>query len=81
MIDGALYRLDVEPPTRESLDGMRALRVEGVVRALAPTGDSADVTLWLADRADRTPLRVVVVARGERVVAQLSESTASFATR
>lgn len=81
IIDGALYRLDVDPPVHESLDGIRALRVEGVVRALDPKGDAAEVTLWLADRADRTPLRVAVIARGERVVAQLSESTATFAAR
>lgn len=79
IIEGSLYRLDVEPPVRDAPDEMHALRVEGVVRALDPTGESADVTLWLAESPDRTPLRVVVVARGERVVAQLSESTATFA--
>ena len=75
IVDGGLYRLDVAAPVSEALDGQATLRIDGVVRALDPAGDTADLTLWLSARADRTPLRIVVSARGERIVAQLAETT------
>jgi hypothetical protein len=78
---GKLYRLDATPPAAETLDGIRTLRVECVVRALDPTLEQVDVTLWLSTSPDHTPVRIVVETSGERIAAQLTETTATFATR
>ncbi len=78
---GKLYRLDAARPAGETLDGIRTLRVECVVRALDPTLDQVDVTVWLSTSPDRTPVRIVVETNGERIAAQLTETTATFASR
>ncbi len=78
---GALYRLDAAPPTAETLDGVRTMRVDCVVRALDPTLEQVDVTVWLSTSDDHTPVRIVVETSGERIAAQLTETTATFATR
>jgi hypothetical protein len=43
--------------------------------------DQVDVTVWLSTGADKTPVRFVVETNGERIAAQLTETTATFATR
>lgn len=78
---GKLYRLDATPPASETLDGISTLRVECVVRALDPAMDQAFVTVWLSTSADHTPVRIVVETGGERIAAQLTETTATFAAR
>jgi hypothetical protein len=74
---GELYRLDVFPPVRDEALGKKALRVDAVVRAI-DRSVTLDVAIWLARNADRTPLRFVVEEGGDRVSAELVESTASF---
>ena len=76
-----LYRLDVERPTRGEAQDHRALEIHGVVRALDRSLDPIAVTIWLSASPDRTPLRFVVVADGERVSAELTETTSTFAAR
>lgn len=78
---GKLYRLDATPPVAEDVDGIRTLRVECIVRALDPTLDQVDVTVWLSTSPDRTPVRIVVETSRERIAAQLTETTATFAAR
>jgi hypothetical protein len=78
---GKLYRLDAARPVAEDLDGIRTLRVDCVVRALDPTMDQVDVSVWLSAAKDRTPVRFVVETSGERIAAQLTETTATFAVR
>ncbi len=78
---GKLYRLDASRPVAETIDGIHSLRVECVVRALDPTIDQVDVTVWLSTGADHTPVRIVVETSGERLAAQLTETTATFAAR
>ena len=80
-LGGRLYRLDAAPPVAESLDSMRTLRIECVVRALDPAQPQVDITVWLASSADRTPVRFVVETGGERIAAQLTETTAPLAAR
>jgi hypothetical protein len=74
-----LYRLDVERPKRGEAQGHRALEIHGMARALDQSIDPVDVTIWLSATPDRAPLRFVVVAGGERVSAELTETTARFA--
>lgn len=74
-----LYRLDVERPKRGDAQGHRALEIHGMVRALDQSIDPVDVTIWLSATPDRAPLRFVVLAGGERVSAELTETTARFA--
>ncbi len=76
-----LYRLDVERPGKDEAQGHRALKIHGTVRASDRSIDPVDVTIWLSTTPDRTPLRFVVVADGERVSAELTDSTATFAAR
>lgn len=78
---GKLYRLDATPPQTERIDTLETLRVDCVVRALDPTLDQVDVTIWLSTSADRTPVRIVVETSGERIAAELTETTATFAAR
>lgn len=78
---GKLYRLDAARPVAETLEGIPTLRVECVVRALDPATDQVDVTVWLSTAADHTPVRIVVETNGERIAAQLTETTATFAVR
>lgn len=78
---GKLYRLDAARPVAEEIDGIRTLRVDCVVRALDPTMDQVDVSVWLSTAQDRTPVRFVVETNGERIAAQLTETTATFAAR
>lgn len=73
-VDGGLYRVDLAPPVRDRLDRTRALRVDGVIRPLRP-GRQAQISVWLAEASDRSPLRFVVETGGERVVAQLRETS------
>lgn len=79
LVDGDLYRLDLERPTAEASDLGRVLRIESTVRPLAAGMDPLDLTMWLAATAERTPVRFVVVSGGHRISAELTESTASFA--
>ena len=74
---GELYRLDVFPPVGDEALGKKALRVDAVVRAIDHSVN-LDVSIWLARDANRTPLRFVVEEGGDRVSAELVESTASF---
>jgi len=74
---GELYRLDVFPPVDDEALGKKALRVDAVVRAI-DRSVTLDVTIWLARNRDRTPLRFVVEEDGDRVSAELVESTASW---
>lgn len=78
LVDGELYRLDVEPPARERMDTGPALRIASTVRGLDPAFAPIDVTIWLADTEDRTPVRFVVAAGEQRLSAELVESTATF---
>lgn len=75
-----LYRLDVERPRKGEAQSHRALEIHGMVRALDQSIDPVDVTIWLSTTPDRAPLRLVVVAGGERVSAELTETTARFAS-
>ncbi len=77
----SLYRLDVERPGKDEAQGHHALRIHGTVRASDHSIDPVDVTIWLSTTQDRTPLRIVVVAGGERISAELTETTAAFAAR
>ncbi|CAN5742500.1 hypothetical protein BH11MYX2_BH11MYX2_16750 [soil metagenome] len=72
LVDGALYRVDVATPHPDA----QTLRVDGSVRPLDPDGDSVDFSVWLADDATRTPVRFAALARGERVTAQIRDSSA-----
>ncbi len=74
---GELYRLDVFPPVRDEALGKKALRIDAVVRAL-DRSVTLDVSIWLARTANRTPLRFVVEEGGDRVSAELVESTAPW---
>lgn len=74
-----LYRLDVERPARGEALGRRAFEIHGTARAIDQSVDPVDITIWLAATPDRTPLRFVVVADGERVSAELTETTATLA--
>jgi hypothetical protein len=77
---GGVYRLDVARPARDDVLGMRALRVDGTVRAPhlpAPI----TVAVWLAANADRTPIRFSLQAGPHRVAAEVEESTASLEAR
>lgn len=78
VVDGDRYRVDVERPHRERTDLGRALRVDSVVRPLIAGAAPLDVTIWLADTVERTPVRFVVVSGDHRLSAELSESTADF---
>jgi hypothetical protein len=74
-----LYRLDVERPTTDEALGHLALKIHGVVRAIDRSIDPIDVTIWLSATTDRAPLRFVVLADGERISAELTETTAKLA--
>lgn len=74
---GELYRLDAFSPVKDEALGKQALRVDAVVRAL-DRSVNLDVSIWLARDANRTPLRFVVAEGGDRVSAELVESTASW---
>lgn len=70
----SLYRLDVERPVDGEALGRRALEVHATARPLDPTLDAVEVAIWLSATQARTPLRFVVVANGERVSAELTET-------
>jgi len=74
---GELYRLDVFPPVKDEALGRKALRIDAVVRAI-DRSVTLDVSIWLARNHDRTPLRFVVEEGGDRVSAELVETTAAF---
>ena len=74
-----LYRLDVERPTKDEAVGHRALKIHGIVRAIDRSVDPIDLTVWLSTTPDRAPLRIVVVADGERISAELTETTSKLA--
>ena len=76
-----LYRLDVERPTSDEALGRKAIRVHGMARAADQSIDPVDITIWLAASPERTPLRFVIVANGERVSAELAESNTALAIR
>jgi hypothetical protein len=77
---GKLYRLDLSRPTRDDVLGVRALRLDGTVRAphLSP---SITLSVWLAANRDRTPLRFAFQSGIHRVTAEVSESNASLEAR
>lgn len=75
-----LYRLDVERPTTDEALGHLALKIHGVVRPLDRSVDPIDVTVWLSATTDRAPLRFVVLAEGERISAELTDTTAKLAS-
>ena len=74
---GEDYRLDVFAPERDEAFGVRALRIDGVVRS-RDGSVTTEVALWLAANADRTPLRLVIGSGRSRLSAEISESTGSF---
>ena len=77
---GSLYRLDVARPVRDEALGVRALRVDGTVRA--PHLDGAiTVELWLAANPDRTPVRLALRTGSHRLAAEVYESTLSLEAR
>ncbi len=77
---GLLYRLDVTRPVRDDVLGVKALRVDGTVRA--PHLDGAiTVAVWLAANPDRTPVRLSLRSGSHLVAAELSESTAPLDAR
>jgi hypothetical protein len=78
LVDGDLYRVDLERPHHDRTDLGRALRIESVVRPLVAGVDPLDVTIWLADTEERTPVRFVIVSGDHRISAELTESTAAF---
>ena len=71
------FRLDVFAPERDEAFGIRALRIDGVVRS-RDGSVTTEVALWLAANADRTPLRLVIGSGRSRLSAEISESTGSF---
>ncbi len=73
-----LYRLDVERPTHDEAQGHRALKIHGTARAIDQSAP-VDITIWLSTTPDRTPLRFVIVADGERVSAELTETSTALA--
>lgn len=77
---GQLYRLDVARPERDEALGLRALRVDGTVRA-PHLPDPIELSLWLAANADRTPVRLSLSSGPHRVAAEVAESTASLVAR
>ncbi|HWO19614.1 MAG TPA: hypothetical protein VNO30_12595 [Kofleriaceae bacterium] len=77
---GQLYRLDVARPVREDVLGIRALRVDGTVRAPHLAGP-VTVAVWLAANADRTPVRLTLRSGSHVVAAEVYESTASLQAR
>lgn len=77
---GRLYRLDVARPVRDDVLGVKALRVDGTVRA-PHLGETVTVAVWLAANADRTPVRLSLRAGAHLVAAELAESTASLDAR
>jgi hypothetical protein len=77
---GRLYRLDVARPVRDDVLGVRALRVDGTVRA-PHLGETVTVTVWLAANADRTPVRLLLRAGAHLVAAEVAASTASLDAR
>jgi hypothetical protein len=79
-LHGELYRLDVQPPTRDDILGVAALRVDGTART-PHRSSPIPISLWLARNADRTPLRLALSVDGNRVTAEVVESTASLDAR
>lgn len=79
LVDGDLYRVDLERPAAEDSDLGRVLRIESTVRPLVEGMAPLDLTIWLAATTERTPVRFVVVSGEHRISAELTESTASFA--
>jgi hypothetical protein len=77
---GELYRLDVSRPTRDDVLGVKALRVDGTVRA-PHLGERVSVSIWLAANADRTPIRFTLRSGSHLVAAEVRESTASLVAR
>jgi hypothetical protein len=77
---GEQLRLDVFPPERDDLAGVRALLIPGVVRS-RDGAISLEIELWLAANADRTPLKFAVGSGTSRVTAEVSASTGSFEAR
>ena len=77
---GQLYRLDVARPSRDDVLGVKALRVDGTVRAPHLPG-AITVAVWLAANADRTPIRLSLRTGPHVLAAELSESTASLDAR
>jgi hypothetical protein len=75
-----LFRLDVERPTKDEALGHRALKIRGTVRAIDRSVQPIDVTVWLSTTEDRVPLRFVVIADGERISAELTETTSKLAS-
>jgi len=77
---GELYRLDVARPARDDVLGVKALRVDGTVRAPHLPGAIA-VEIWLAANADRTPIRFTLRSGSHLLAAEVYESTASLEAR
>jgi hypothetical protein len=65
---------------RDDVLGVRALRVDGTVRA-PHLGEPVTVAVWLAANADRTPVRLSLRAGAHLVAAEVAESTASLDAR
>ncbi len=77
---GELYRVDLSRPVRDDVLGLRALRVDGTIRA-PHLGDTMSISLWLAANKDRTPIRLLLRSGPHLVAAEVHESTASLEAR
>lgn len=64
---GELWRLDVGRPTVDELQGVRAFRIDGRIRAKQPIA----FVMWLSDSEDRKPLRIEISDEDFHVTAEL----------
>jgi hypothetical protein len=74
---GAIYRLDVEAPVLDDLQGTQAWRVDCVVH----TAEPISATIWLTTTPDRTPIRIELASGAERLAAELIETSNHQASR
>ncbi len=67
---GALYRLDVEAPVLEELQDTKAWRIDCRIH----TGEPISATIWLGTTPERTPVRIELASKDERITAELIEA-------
>jgi len=68
---GEVYRVDLETPVLEEVQGAHAWRIDCRVRAAKPIS----VTIWLTATPERTPIRIEMASGAERVAAELIETS------
>jgi hypothetical protein len=64
---GKQYRLDVTRPVVEDMEGTKTLHVTGRIKADEPI----DVSLWLSNTPQRTPLRIELSDEDFHLTAEL----------